>query len=389
MRLYGGRKIHGAARRQVDARRELRDAIVYSVDSTIRYAMVKIQGTDTQIKAHYPENWEQTPAYLKPGNAVRITHPGGNRGRIEIAGYGFLIPTAVPGGSVTPPAAVPDDAILTGMVLQSYATDPGWSAWVTTGTYRIDGVTYTFGAVAMGDADMLMDRDDITMGVAGGSGGSVTFDAADSSHYRYDLVVIGTDGVLDVVKGANTSGVPVMPGTPADHVLIGWVLFYPNMTEIAAPWLYGTYTAPAIKSISFVVGDDQLSDVSDCESFYAPGPCLCSVWLARSAYDVGWYTPITATIRNQYGNALSGSWLLEFTFLKSTDHTFQYGAASGSSLTIPFTGHSLTVNFVRGIGRSPGIQIAEIGTAPGTSIGLHINLYENHGAAHAYRPLDV
>src|SRR5574343_378066 len=103
MRLYGGRITNSKIKRDVAERQELRDAVVYDVDSTNKYCRVKIQGSDKFIRAYYNENFESTPQWLKPGNSVRITHPGGNKGRIEVVGHGILLPTAIPGGSVTPP----------------------------------------------------------------------------------------------------------------------------------------------------------------------------------------------------------------------------------------------------------------------------------------------
>jgi len=88
MRLYNGRLLKTRVRRQITQAQELRDAIVMDVNPGSHYCRVKIQGSNTLIKAWYPENWESTPVYLKPGNAVRINLPGGNKSRIEIMGHG-------------------------------------------------------------------------------------------------------------------------------------------------------------------------------------------------------------------------------------------------------------------------------------------------------------
>ncbi|HQG48463.1 MAG TPA: hypothetical protein PK373_05190, partial [Sedimentisphaerales bacterium] len=187
MRLYGGRLFRKEVQRQIADRREMRDAVVYSVNSANRFCMVKIQGSDTQIKAYYPENWESTPQYLKPGNAVRITHPGGNKGRIEVAGHGFLVPTAVPGGSTTPAPGTPGDSVLTGCSLS--ATDPvSMSVTVAPGTFRIDGITYALSGMLMDRSDIVMDRIDLLMDSVGDS---VTFDAASATYFRYDSIVVG------------------------------------------------------------------------------------------------------------------------------------------------------------------------------------------------------
>ena len=117
MRLYGGRILKNRVGQQITNRQEMRDAVVMSIDQTNRYALVKIQGSNTSIKAWYPENWESTPNYLKPGNSVRINQPGGNKARIEIMSMGMLLPTAVPGGSVTPTPVALINCVLTGCKL--------------------------------------------------------------------------------------------------------------------------------------------------------------------------------------------------------------------------------------------------------------------------------
>ncbi len=328
MRLYGGRKIHRAAQRQIAARQELRDAIVYSVDSTNRYCLVKIQGTDTQIKAFYPENWEQTPQYLKPGNAVRITHPGGNRGRIEVAGHGFLIPTAVPGGTVTPTPATPGDTVLTGCTL--VATDPAaMGASVMPGTYRIDGVTYTLASLTMDRSDVEMDRGEIVMG---GAGDSVAFDAASATYFRYDIVAAGTDGDAHVVKGSNAAGEPTMPSTPADHVRLGWVLIYPDMTAVAATDINRLYTTPVASELR-VTPDDQ---------------------------DLAWgdtSTDIAVSVRDQYGNRISlggAGYYVTIAWTSGNGTLTQGGVSQDESAPLTFyMDQNTTVTYTRD-GNDPG-----------------------------------
>lgn len=246
VRTYGGRKIRNAVIGVVEERREQRDAVVMSVDSANRWAIVKIQGSNEQIRAWFPLNWGSNPAWLKPGNAVRISTPGGNRGRIELVGHGMLLPTAVPGGSVTPAPPALEDVILTGMNLSATIPTATMSVVVSAGTYRIDGVVYSLVGIPMGNA-MLMGSN-IGMG---GFGALLTIDAPTAgSYYRYDLIVAGTDGVAHVVKGANATSNPAMPATPADHVSLGWVLVYPNMTAVTLSDLNRSYTIPAAQTIA-------------------------------------------------------------------------------------------------------------------------------------------
>lgn len=250
MRTYGGRKIRNAVIGVVEERREQRDAVVMSVDSANRWAIVKIQGSNEQIRAWFPLNWGSNPAWLKPGNAVRISTPGGNRGRIELVGHGMLLPTAIPGGSVTPTPPTLADVILTGMTLAPTIPTATMSVSVAPGTYRIDEVVYSLVGIPMGNAMPM--GSNIGMG---GAGAMLTLDAPTSpgSYYRYDIIVAGTDGVAEIVKGSDATSDPVMPATPADHVLIGWILIYPNMTAITQTDLNRLYTDPAPQTISMSV----------------------------------------------------------------------------------------------------------------------------------------
>lgn len=324
MRLYGGRIINSSVKRQVTEHAELRDAIVWDVNSTLKYCRVKIQGSDEYIKAYYNENFESTPQWLKPGNSVRITHPGGNKGRIEIVGHGLLLPTAIPGGSVSPPETTPGDTILTGCVLS--CSDPySMSVSVSTGTYRIDGITYSLSEFTMDLAALEMDRLDITMD---GSGGGVTLDAASATYFRYDAIVVGTDGVIEVVKGDDASGEPTMPTTPADHVRIGWVLLYPGMTEITQADINRTYSIPTISELRVVTSD----------------------------HDLAWgemTSTITVSVRDQYGRIMSGtSYHITVTFVYGNGTITGGGSSSTTSLSYSFGGTS-TITYTRD-GLDPG-----------------------------------
>jgi hypothetical protein len=118
MRLYGGRVLKQNTERKVARAQELRNAVVVDVTPASRYCRVKIQGSSTLIKAWYPENWEQTPAYLKPGNAVTISSPGGLRGgRIEVTGNGILLPTTTTNASVPVTPSTPVDCVMSGCTL--------------------------------------------------------------------------------------------------------------------------------------------------------------------------------------------------------------------------------------------------------------------------------
>jgi hypothetical protein len=276
MRLYGGRLIRKNVRKQVASSRELRNAVVCYVYPDDQYCQVKIQGSDQLITAYYPENWESTPQYLKRGNAVLITTPGGNKGRIEVSGHGFLIPTAIPGGTGAPTVETSGDCIVSGC--EVFATDPeGMQTIVGDGTIRINGTNYAL-------AGLIMDRSDVTMDIYNlildEVGGVLTHDAASSTQFRYDKIEAGTDGVCAIVKGTGSTGEPTMPSTTSNHVSLGHVLLYPNMTEITNGDIGRKYTAPEPSRIEIIVADDDLA------------------WAETS-------TTITINMRDQYGNLVS------------------------------------------------------------------------------------
>lgn len=364
MRLYGGRILKTKTQRQIAGSQEMRDAIVIDVDSTNRYCRVKIQGSNTHIKAYYPENWEGCPVYLKPGNAVRITHPGGNKGRIEVAGHGILLPTPIPGGSTTPTAVTLPDTVLTGCTLAE-TTPNGMSVNVLAGTVRIDGVTYSLAGIYMDDATVTMDRFDLFIDAASAS---VTFDAASSTYFRYDSVVVGTDGIAHVVKGSNflatATTIPDPPAAPTDHVRVGYVLIPPNAAAINAGYINKTFTSPVVNSLSAVAADSELS-------------------LALGEVS----TAITIGTKDQYGNWIysSGSGGKVYTISwASGDGTL---TCSDGMVTAPtplvITSQSGTSNFTYTRSgaideQSPLLMISEANAAVGSTV-LYIQLLNASG----------
>ena len=133
MRTYGKRFLKKSIATQVESKVESRDAIVWDINTALRYAEVKIQGSGNLIRAFYPENWEQTPFWLKIGNAVRITHTGGNRSRIELVGHGQYVPTPL-SGAASPVVNLPD-AIISGLKLLAVPT-----AWLGFKCGRVKGI---------------------------------------------------------------------------------------------------------------------------------------------------------------------------------------------------------------------------------------------------------
>lgn len=317
MRLYNGKLIKAKTGRQIAQAQELRNAVVVDVFTEYRYCRVKIQGSATHIKAWYPENWESTPNYLKPGNAVLITSPGGNRGRIEVSGNGILLPTTTANAPVIPTPVTPPDCVLTGCTPRP-SIPSSMNVKLETGTYRIAGTTYTIVPMSMDRTDIVMDRYDIIMDELGDS---VPFDAASATLYRYDSAVVGADGVIDVVKGtgfAATGTIPDPPAAPANHVRLFFVLIPPNATSITGAEINKLFVTPAATMLSASVADDELS------------------WSELS-------TTLSISIKDQYNNYAvppSGGWVFTIAWTKGNG-TLSYGAQAtteSASLTINHTG---------------------------------------------------
>lgn len=259
MRLYGGRILQQRVQKQIGFAQELRDAVVIDVYPDKRYCRVKIQGSDVHIKAYYPENWEQTPVFLKPGNAVRITTLGGSRSRIEVSGHGIIKPTTTGNQTITPVLVTPPDTILDAASIIA-ANPPGMAVTVLKGTYRIDGVVYELAGLLMDDSNTVMDRFDLVMDEVGAV---VYFDAAHSSLYRYDSIVVDANQVVSVVKGTNfsatTAPIPEPPPAPVGKVRIGWVLISPGLTEITAGNINKLYTPSTGINVYVALTAEQLA----------------------------------------------------------------------------------------------------------------------------------
>lgn len=199
MRLYGKKLIRQSMRKEVAKKREIRNGIVWSVDTLSRTCRVKIQGSNIQIVAWYPENWEITPPWLKPGNPVTVVHQG-NRGRIEVLGHGQVIPSPVDGGDPFPDIIiVGSDHIIEGMQV----THTGGNEFeINEGLVQFDGQILSF------------------------SGGSVNLDhiGTDPTIFRYDIIAIGSDLIIDLITGTDFTSEPSEPSIPSGHLKVAKIL---------------------------------------------------------------------------------------------------------------------------------------------------------------------
>jgi hypothetical protein len=251
MRVYQKKFFRQMMREQKRNAVESRDAVVYSIDENNFYAEVKIQGSNSLLRAHYPRNIYSRPKWLKVGNSCRVVHKGGEGGFVEITGPGRALPTPIAGGDVPTPPAVVQNTIISGLGVT--ATNPGSDKlYVAAGYYRIDGVTYTHNPDGTGDttdiltmaadSEMTMgaivNNDALTMGVPFGISGytpvTLTTAPPNDGYFRYDSFFIGTDGVIDVVSGSNFTTTATYASTPADHLRIVDILIVGD-TGASAP----------------------------------------------------------------------------------------------------------------------------------------------------------
>jgi len=359
MRLYEGQIVNRGMDRRFRKRTESRDAIVWDFDDTNKIVRCKIQGSNEYILCHYPRNWQTLPSWCKRGNAVRIAHKGGVRGYMEVIGHGRAVPTPVSGDQF-PTAQALYNGILTGGAVNPYG---GMSIKIGPTTFRIDGTTYNNlidttnvveyvsldailenqGLRATGldailelqglrstglDAELLPDKSEQvgldaeiqTPDITNNTGldaflqtdsVSVTLDTAPSSpEFRYDVIIIGTDNVIEVVKGT-ASTLATVPATPADHVKLAHVLVLGDMTEITDGEINSLWEPRAISPNVEWVPSNGTGVINVSEQF---------VFHVSIDYPT---CQLTVTFPDQYGWDYSRNYTLTFSMLTGSGGILQ------------------------------------------------------------------
>ena len=242
MRFHKKKTVRPYVERKVKNKIETRDAIVWQVDEDESIAWVKIQGYDGLINAHFPQNMSVSPQWCRVGNAVRVRHRGGVRGYFEIIGEGRAIPTAIIG--VSHPSPIPlTDGIIEGLEILP-TTPASMSVYVTEGYFRIDQTVYYYsgestGYIIMDDpAPMVMEfASDNIMGI-GNYSVSLAPHCGTSGEWRYDLIQIGTDSVLDYITGECGTD-PEYPEVEDDHLMVDNYIFVSFDTTAIESWNVG------------------------------------------------------------------------------------------------------------------------------------------------------
>ena len=307
MRTYGKRSLRGAADKAAGQKVESRDAVLWDILLSERVCRCKVQGSSELVVARFPQNWASVPEWAKPGQAVRIAHRGGVRGYVEVAGFGRAIPTPV-SGSATPVPAVPVDAILAGCRIKAMPQGPRLCVYVTTGWARFSGEELAVPALAMAAASHLA----MDMGIALGEAAAVfPVSAPNAGQFRYDLFSLSPSlAVLRTAGAAFTTG-ESKPALPAGHLAIGYLLVRGGQTAITASDIGQVWSAPVPASIE------------------------------AAATDNGAEWSITASVKDQYGNAIATplGWDLAAT-ISSGDGSIAPASGntgSGSSFTFTYT----------------------------------------------------
>jgi len=318
MRMYGKKAIRDKTTAALRVKEESRDAILWDITPAQRVCRIKIQGSNKLIICRYPDNAYETPPWMKPGQAVKVQHTRGARHRYEIVGPGQTIPTPVAGGgSVEIPAR--SDGILTGMAIRAYNDNPVMFVYIAAGTYIISGGVYSTSDITMEAASALtMEADSqITMGQY-----VVAIPAAPSTGYvRYDLLVVGTNGVVDVVSGTAVTSNPVIPSTPANHVVIGTILMRGDTAGITSDMINKAWETPKLVSIA--------SDQTDF---------ITMDWLDT-------YVEFTITMYDQNAVAITGNHTINLSF-DSGNGSFTSDPAD-TTYSMSTAGSAITVKYYR------------------------------------------
>lgn len=228
MRFHKKRTVRPYVERKVKVKTETRDAVIWSLDETQRIAWVRIQGSDELINAHFPQNQKVLPSFARQGNSVILRHREGQRGYVEIIGEGRAIPSPIDGISHPGPIDL-EDVILSG--LDMYPTTPAqMGVYITNGSYRIGGTIYYFVTeqldyIVMDDpAAMAMESSTNYILGAGNFTVAIEPGCASSGEWRYDLLQIGTDSVIDYISGECAAG-PDFPNVSDNHLQVGDYIF--------------------------------------------------------------------------------------------------------------------------------------------------------------------
>lgn len=256
MKSYGRRIANRAIFSRIDRKREISEGILWTVDEVSETCTVKIQGSDEQVRAHYPRNLTSLPSWLRVGNAVKVVHKQGKRDFVEVTGPGRAVPAPVSGDQFPGLSTLQDD------VLDAVRVTPyvGYQVKINSGIrYRIDGVIYTLSG---GETEAyIMGVDDI--GAAGAYPipllGQIILDLGappSGNLFRYDIIVAGTDNLPNVVTGSAVASDPALPSVPSEHILLEKILRVGGETETAIYRIGQIWREPEATTVDVIAEEE-------------------------------------------------------------------------------------------------------------------------------------
>jgi hypothetical protein len=294
MRLYGRKFASQFINKKLKPTTETSDGIIFEVDWSQYVCKCRIQGSDEYIDAHFPRNEATIPSWMKPGNAVRLLHRSGIRGHVEVIGHGGAIPTPQPGSPSHPATSALADGVISGLEITAAG---GMTVAISAGTYRINGIVYEITGGETGYAIMSESDPPMTMNetwppaVMGDPKGAnfIVMSESDppmtmSETWPQGTFQVGTDGVIDYLKGTAAQSYPAKPAIDTNHIQIGeYILVVGGYTEITDGYIGKEWTVPYAAELILTGIDD----------FY---------WDAGDNYPE---TNLTVSMKNQYGYTYS------------------------------------------------------------------------------------
>lgn len=358
MRSYGKRFLKNDMRRAADATAETRDGIIIDIDNVNRWCRVKIQGSEEFVVAHYPENTNNQPEWMQPGNAVRLCHKGGVRGKVEVIGRGQTIPTGL--NTKPPNPVIPVDCIMDGCEIflpdaHRDAFGAGWGIiWIRTGTYRGNGMVKALRPIPCRKSNPLKM---INRPVVGRVVDQFVVKMPPPELWAYCRFMINPQsGKVEMISSGNKTE-PALPEVPEGKLDLGWVLLQGGQTSIDEWYINAYWQRPAATYI-----------------------------LIDSPFYLEWGTTVamvTVTVYDQFSRPIAGQWSAAVSITKGTGFV---GTSEAGALTRAITVYAqgkATLAFVYrrntiGVEISPTIRIA-INEMAGHVDELYISLVNQNG----------
>jgi hypothetical protein len=330
MKLLNKKIINTKTQKQISRAKESQFGKIVAIDNANHVAIVRIQGTQKDIRIPWSRNFYTKPKFVRINNSVEIKHVKGNPHRFEIVGNGTKLNTPVDGSSLLADLPSSSNTIISGMVVTS---EGGMTVKVDYGSYRVGGTIYNLSGIFLGNGAMpVMGEDTPLMGQAGGL---IELNAAPNApNYRMDILSVGSDGVIDYTAGVEAENYPVIPTVEANHVLITTILVPYGITGITNALIGVTWRE--VYLAQFILTVPELD--SDWTTITNPPDTL-----PTSEKQV----VCTVSLLNQYGNPLFGTYAVSVE-IEQGNGILNPASDNSTSITFNITNGSKTFVYERG-----------------------------------------